>query len=49
MSVYTSTYSLMADSYFSSDVHKLCCLYKKNILYEITKNVSLLICAVNLK
>lgn len=49
MSVYTDIYSLMADSHFSSDIHKLCYLYKKNLLCEIVKNASQLTCAVNLK
>lgn len=49
MSVYRDIYSLMADSHFRSDAHELCYLYKKNLLYEIAKNASQLICAVNFK
>lgn len=49
MSVYTNIYCLVADTHFSSDVHKLCYLYKKNIPYEFAKNASQPICAVNLK
>lgn len=49
MSVYTNAYSLMTDTHSSSKVHKLYYLYKKNLLYEIAKDASRLMCAVNLR